>query len=137
MIKALKESANANGIKITDTSDLGGARGVSKGGHIELLTNSVGAGLLSTFVHEYAHELMHHDNAVGKKLGFHVGRGSGAEERELQAESVAYTVMKSYDFPIEHSINYLALWKSNKDKIRQHQKLIRDVSMYIIKQICN
>ena len=133
MIKALKESAIANGIKISDTEDLGGARGVSKGGHIELLTNSVGAGLLSTFVHEYAHELMHHE--ANKKIGFYVGRGSGAEERELQAESVAYTVMKSYDFPIEHSINYLALWKSNKDKIRQHQKLIRDVSMYIIKQI--
>ena len=88
---------------------------------------------LSTFIHELAHELLHHSNS--KELGFYIGKGSGPEERELQAESVAYTVMKSYDFPIEHSINYLALWKSNKDKIRTHQKLIREVSMYIIKEI--
>lgn len=133
MIQALKDFSEASGIKITDKSDLGGARGVSKGGHIELLTNSVGAGLLSTFVHELAHELMHHE--ANSKLGFYIGKGSGPEERELQAESVAYTVLKSYDFPVEHSINYLALWKSNKDKVRQHQKLIRDVSMFIIKQI--
>ncbi len=133
MIKALKEFSQASGIKITDSSNLGGARGVSKGGHIELLTNSLGADLLSTFVHELAHELLHHE--ANSKLGFYVGRGGSHQERELQAESVAYTVMKSYDFPIEHSINYLAMYKTNKDGVRKHQKLIRDVSMFIIKQI--
>jgi hypothetical protein len=133
MIKALKIFSQNKGIKISDKEDLGGAQGVSKGGHIELLTNSLGAGLLSTFIHELAHELLHHE--VNKDLGFYVGKGSGPEERELQAESVAYTVMKTYDFPIQHSINYLALWKSNKDKIKEQQKLIRNVAMYIINQI--
>jgi hypothetical protein len=43
--------------------------------------------------------------------------------------------MKTYEFPIEHSINYLALWKQNKDKVKQFQKVIRETSMFIIQQI--
>jgi len=42
---------------------------------------------------------------------------------------------KTYEFPIEHSINYLALWKQNKDKVKAFQKVIRETSMFIIQQI--
>ena len=136
MIEALKSFSEDNGIKITSKSDLGGARGVSKGGHIELLTNSVGAGLLSTFVHELAHEILHQPANSGLAKGrLFIGREFSSEEKELHAESVAYIVMKTYDFPIGHSINYLALWKTNKEKIRKFQKVIRETSMYIIQQI--
>jgi hypothetical protein len=136
MIEALKAFSNDNGINIKQSDDLGGARGVSKGGHIELLTNSVGAGLLSTFVHELAHEILHQPanrNLANGKL--FIGREFSSEEKELHAEAVAYTVMKTYEFPIEHSINYLALWKQNKDKVKKFQKVIRETSMYIIQQI--
>ena len=136
MIEALKAFSEDSGIKITSKTDLGGARGVSKGGHIELLTNSVGAGLLSTFVHELAHEILHqpaNSNLNGGKL--YIGREFSSDEKELHAESVAYIVMKTYDFPVQHSITYLALWKTNKEKIRKFQKIIRDTSMYIIQQI--
>lgn len=136
MIEALKAFSESNGIQIKQSDDLGGARGVSKGGHIELLTNSVGAGLLSTFVHELAHEILHQPanrNLANGKL--FIGREFTSEEKELHAEAVAYTVMKTYDFPIEHSINYLALWKQNKDKVKKFQKVIRETSMFIIQQI--
>ena len=136
MIEALKAFSEDSGIKITSKTDLGGARGVSRGGHIELLTNSVGAGLLSTFVHELAHEILHqpaNSNLSNGKL--YIGREFSSDEKELHAESVAYIVMKTYDFPIQHSITYLALWKTNKEKIRKFQKIIRDTSMYIIQQI--
>ena len=136
MIEALKAFSEDSGIKITSKTDLGGARGVSRGGHIELLTNSLGAGLLSTFVHELAHEILHqpaNSNLSNGKL--YIGREFSSDEKELHAESVAYIVMKTYDFPIQHSITYLALWKTNKEKIRKFQKIIRDTSMYIIQQI--
>ncbi len=136
MIESLKLFSENNGIKIQQSDDLGGARGVSKGGHIELLTNSVGAGLLSTFIHELAHEILHQPanrNLANGKL--FIGREFTSEEKELHAEAVAYTVMKTYEFPIEHSINYLALWKQNKDKVKKFQKVIRETSMYIIQQI--
>lgn len=136
MIEALKAFSVDNGIQIKQSDDLGGARGVSKGGHIELLTNSVGAGLLSTFIHELAHEILHQpankDLARGKLF---IGREFTSEEKELHAEAVAYTVMKTYEFPIGHSINYLALWKQNKDKVKKFQKVIRETSMFIIQQI--
>jgi len=136
MIEALKRFAEDNNITISQTDDLGGARGVSKGGHIQLLTNSAGVSLLATFIHEMAHELMHHEKnkrvADGK---LYVGRQNSSDERELHAESVAYTVLKTYDFPIQHSINYLALWKQNKEKLKKYQNIIRDVSMFIIRQI--
>ena len=136
MIEALKAFCEDNGIKIKQSDDLGGARGVSKGGHIELLSNSVGAGLLSTFVHEIAHEILHQPANKGLKNGkLFIGREYSSEEKELHAESVAYTVMKTYDFPIEHSITYLALWKQNKDKVKKYQKVIRETSMFIIQQI--
>jgi hypothetical protein len=136
MIEALKAFSEDNGIRIKQSDDLGGARGVSKGGHIELLTNSVGAGLLSTFVHELAHEILHQPANKGLANGkLFIGREFSSEEKELHAEAVAYTVMKTYEFPIEHSINYLALWKQNKDKVKAFQKVIRETSMFIIQQI--
>jgi hypothetical protein len=136
MIEALKAFCGDNGIKIKQSDDLDGARGVSKGGHIELLSTSIGAGLLSTFVHEIAHEILHQPANKGLKNGkLFIGREYSSEEKELHAESVAYTVMKTYDFPIEHSITYLALWKQNKDKVKKFQKVIRETSMFIIQQI--
>lgn len=137
MIEALKRFAIDNNITITQTDDLGGARGVSKGGHIELLTGSLGAGLLSTFIHELAHELLHQEKNKGIARGaLYIDRGTlTREERELHAEAVAYTVLKTYDFPVSHSVNYLALWKQNRDKVKKYQKIIRDASMFIIQQI--
>lgn len=136
MIRALEMFCKENGIEVKREKDLGGARGTSYGGHIKLLTNSAGAGLLSTFVHEIAHELLHQPNNKGLFGGkLYIGRGFTSEEKELHAESIAYSVMKSYDFPIQHSINYLAMWKSDKDKVRKYQKLIRDTSFFIVQQI--
>jgi hypothetical protein len=156
MINSLEEYAKENGIKITQEDNLGGAQGSSSGGHIKLLTNNPTVGLLSTLVHELAHSLAHKEPKVddsGKTVGAvglfydkNARRGNEPGDlfgsriydnktRELHADSVAYTVLTAYGFPVEHSVNYLALWKANREGLEKYQKLIRDMSMHIIKII--
>ena len=55
--------------------------------------------------------------------------------KELQAESVAYIVMKHYGLPVTHQTTYLALWKANKEKILANIKVISDVAKFIIDEI--
>jgi hypothetical protein len=136
IINALLLFASNNGIKITDSENLDGARGVSKNGHIQLLTSSKGVGRLSVLVHELAHELMH--QPIGERINngkLYVGKKFTKGEIELHAESVAFIVLKSYNFPIKHSLTYLALWKQNKESVKKFQEVIRDASLFIIKQI--
>lgn len=137
IIDALENFAKNNGISIASGKNkIGDARGASYGGHIELISNSMSISVLATLIHELAHEILH-SSANKEKFGgkFYLGNQLTSEEKEIHAESVAYTVLKSYDFPIKHSINYLALWKANNEKIRGFQKIIRDVSMFLIKEI--
>jgi hypothetical protein len=54
---------------------------------------------------------------------------------ELQAESVAYVVMKHYELPVQHQPTYIALWKGNKEKILQNMSTISDVAKFIIDEI--
>jgi hypothetical protein len=55
--------------------------------------------------------------------------------RELQAESVAYLVLKHYDLPVKAMATYLALWKANKEKIIQDLPTLKKVANFIIEQI--
>jgi hypothetical protein len=156
IINALEEYAKENGIKIQQADTLGGAQGTSSGDHIKLLTNSPTVGLLSTLVHELTHSLAHNEPKVddsgktvgavglfydktankGSELGdMFGGRIYDKRTKELHADSVAYTVLTAYGFPVEHSVNYLALWKADRSGLEKYQKLIRDISMHIIKII--
>ena len=92
-----------------------------------------GAGEVSTLIHEFAHELMHHKKSSVFYQGDNV-RGDGAL-MELQAESVAYVVMKHYELPVQHQPTYIALWKGNKEKILQNMNTISDVAKFIITEI--
>lgn len=138
MIKALQQFCTDNGIRVTEEDDLGGPLGSSavNDSHITLLTGSQTAGKLSVFIHEITHQMLH--SPVNKdKFGgkFYAGRDFTKSEKELHAEAVAYTVMKTYGFPIEHSINYIAMYKNDKDKVKKYQKLIKDTSFFIVQQI--
>lgn len=129
----IKEVAEDMGITVTQSASGGSTRGYSAGGHINMTSAVEGAGEVSTLVHELAHELMH-----WKKSSLYY---QGDEVRmdktimELQAESVAYVVMKHYDLPVEHQPTYIALWKGGKDKILANLKVISNVAKFIIEKI--
>lgn len=122
---AVKQYASENNIKIDIKSedDLGGARGVSKGGTIELVSEN-----LSTLIHEVAHEMLHwkdRENAPERKI------------KELQAEGVANFVLSEYDIPAPHTEKYLALWQIDPEHINSNFNIIKDTSKTLIEYINN
>lgn len=105
-----------------EVADLPGeVQGVSKGGTIVLAPQ---AGT-KTFVHELAHELLHHTKTVP------VTR----EEAEVEAEAVAYVVASHFGLPGLNSANYLAIWASDANVISQRMDRIREASVEIIKAV--
>lgn len=121
------------GVAITTDQAKGGEKGYAKGDHINMSSSIKGAGELSTFIHELAHTLMHFKDSSIYYQGPEIRRDT--QIVELQAESVAYIVMKHYDLPVQHQPTYIALWKGNKEKITANLKAISDVGKFIIQQI--
>jgi antirestriction protein ArdC len=129
----LKQVAEALGINVTNDAANGGEKGYSAGNHINMTSAVEGAGEVSTLVHELAHELMH-----WKKSSLYFQGDEVRADRavmELQAESVAYVVMKHFGLPVEHQPTYIALWKGNKDKILANLKVISNVAKFIIDEV--
>jgi hypothetical protein len=132
----------------------GGEKGYSAGGKVRVSSDAAGIGKASTAVHEFAHELMHQtylktkaetekaggsEANMGEKtkhiLDAYVGRNM-SEILELQAESVAYVVLKSFDVPgLKYAVNYIALWKGTKDSIMGNLDVITTTANIIIKNI--
>ena len=121
------------GVKLTKGDAKAGEKGYSAGNHINMSSEVEGAGEVSTLIHELAHELMHWKKSSIFYQGDEVKYDGPI--KELQAESVAYIVMKHYGLPAQHQTTYLALWKANKDKILANMKVISDVAKFIIDEI--
>ena len=125
------EFCKDKGIKVTHSDAKGGEMGWASGDHINLTSNVSGLNRLSTLIHEIAHSLLHFkDSSVffGDEYTSKLTR----EQAELQAEAVAYTVLRNYDLPVKHSATYLALWRADKDTVIKNQTIISKVSNFII-----
>jgi hypothetical protein len=133
LYRFLSEILDNMGVKLTKGDAKAGEKGYSAGNHINMSSEVEGAGEVSTLIHELAHELMHWKKSSIFYQGDEV-KYDGAM-KELQAESVAYIVMKHYGLPAQHQTTYLALWKANKEKILANMKVISDVAKFIIDEI--
>lgn len=125
------------GINLTKLDAKGGEKGYSSGDHINLTSNIEGVGQLSTLIHELAHELMHWKKTSPFYDEQNLKNNNSRALRELQAESVSYTVLRHYEIPVKHHATYLALWKANKDTIKDNMNLIIKVAKFIIEKIDN
>lgn len=136
---------------VEDSRD--GEKGYSAGGKVRISSDTIGIGKASTAIHEFAHELMHQtylktkaetekggsDSNMAEKtkhvLDAYVGRNM-SEILELQAESVAYVVLRSFDVPgLKYAVNYIALWKGTKDSIIGNLDVITTTANIVIKNI--
>lgn len=117
---AVVKSIVDTGIKLNFVDKLnGGARGVSKGGVIDVLKNiSKNIGACNTLIHEFAHEIFHHKNLSDlntKEWGnLYIGR-SGRQIVEQQAELCAWIVMRFLGYDMKTNINYLGNWGINEE----------------------
>jgi hypothetical protein len=133
LFEYIKQAAINTGIDVTNDVAKGGEKGYSAGGHINITSDVIGAGRVSTMVHEWAHELMHWEG----KSKFYIGDEDRRNRalKELQAETVSYVVLRHYGIDASHHATYLALWKANSNKILTYMELIGNVADYIIKEV--
>lgn len=117
LCNAILEVIGESGVKVSSVSDLGGARGVSKSGSIEYLSDAPkNSGLFNTLCHEFAHELLHQtylsksrENANGYGDYF-IGTSQGRGKVEQQAELCAWIVCRNFGYDMPTNINYVGIW---------------------------
>jgi len=153
LYQAAYELAEDLGIKLTVGQGRGGEQGWASGGHINITSNIDGVNKAATLIHEIAHELLH----FKKSSPFYVGDIEDTDTEkpievprdkqqkksyvltraiaELQAESVSFVVIKYFNLPVQHQATYLALWKANKDTIRENLTVIKKCADFIIGEI--
>lgn len=134
--------AKDRGIKVQYTADLGGARGVSKSGTIEVLKDvPKNSGLFNTLTHEYAHELLHqtyiskNDNNPNGYGQYFIGTKQGRAVVEQQAELTAWIVLRNFGFDMPTNINYVGLWGMDEKSAPFVFDTVAKVATTIIKDI--
>jgi len=95
---------------------INGLYGYSQGGKIVIGTNQSINMQVNTLVHEIAHELIHYSTE---------GKQFSTEEREIQAESVAYVVCKTVGLEVKSSA-YISLYAKSGNDIFGTLKQISD-----------
>jgi hypothetical protein len=100
-----------------------GAQGLSKGGTIEIDERQGTAAKCGTLVHEFAHELLHKED-----------RSQGKQQRELEAEAVAYAVLTHYGMQ-SGSRFYLASYGITGEMLTASMQLIAKTAREIIEKI--
>ncbi len=100
-----------------------GAQGLSKGGTIEIDERQGIAAKCGTLVHEFAHELLHKTD-----------RSQGKQQRELEAEAVAYAVLIHYNLR-PGSRFYLASYGITGEMLTASMQTIAKTARQIIERI--
>ncbi len=89
---------------------------------------------IKTCIHEIAHSRMHDRDTIDVENGIMVDR----KTREVQAESVAYTVCQHYGIDTsDYSFGYIAGWSDGKEmkELRSSMEVIRREADSLIKEI--
>lgn len=120
--------ARSKGINVDSEEMEGSMGGYSKGGEVRINSAYDGINKFSTLVHELAHEVLHWAEEYKDRR-----TGEGRKEREIDAETVAYIVLKHYGFETKDSPRYLALWQAKGEDVRKR----RDNISKAVKQIVN
>lgn len=138
--EALYKAVSDEGIQIRFVNNLNGARGVSRNGIIDLLTNQpINAGYVGDFAHEFAHEILHQKflSTRNEELyNFYVGRSDNTRAmREQQAELCAWMVLKTYGLYYKTNEVYLKNWGLNENTIVEIFDNMSNTASYIIEKI--
>lgn len=120
---ALRAAILERGIVIDPSDDLGGARGTSCGGRIQILNGLEPAEEFVVLVHEFAHELLHRG----------ADRPASRDTRELEAEAVAFVVGDAVGLQVaEASRDYLCLYRGDRDALVASLERVQRVAAMIL-----
>jgi antirestriction protein ArdC len=112
------------GIKFGYSDKIAPARGVSKGGSIELLPDMTEAEQFATLVHEVAHELLHKSerrSVISKTV------------RETEAEAVAFVVSKAIGLETgSASADYIQLYHGDAKLLAESLEIVQKTAAVIL-----
>lgn len=128
------------GLSVGFVDDLGGARGVSTNGRIEVLKNtSKNIGDFNTLVHEFSHELLHQKYLKARNEteygSFFVGTDKGRAMVEQQAELSAWIICQYFGYEMPTSINYMGCWGMDEKSAARVFDTVANTSSYIIELV--
>lgn len=120
----LKAFVSAQGIALEYAESLGGARGRSHGGRVELLANLAPAEEFSVLAHELAHEMLHKGerrNETSKTV------------RETEAEAVAFVVCQAIGLDTgTHAADYIQLYDGDTATLAESLDHVQKTAAAII-----
>ena len=123
----LLDFAKSKGIAVSRVDDLNGAKGVSKGGSIAVLSRLDAAESFGILVHEIAHELLHQGDNKGCKP---------RAVRELEAEATAYVVCEAIGLAdCSAASDYIQLYQGDSKLMMASLSSIQKASAMILKEI--
>lgn len=122
-LEALRSFATGSNIAVEFVDDLGGARGVSLGGKIQLLANLTPAETFATLAHEVAHELLHRGERRAQ---------TSKTIRETEAEAVAFVVATGIGLESPGTVDYIRLYDGNRDTLAESLTHIQKAASEIL-----
>lgn len=138
-IDALLEVIKGMGIQLSFVDDLGGARGVSKSGYIDILKEQPkNVGMFNTITHEFAHEILHQQYLKSnddEMKNYFVGKDEGRQKVEQQAELCAWIVLRCFGYDMPTNINYVGIWGLNQDNAVKVFDSVSSTANLIVKKI--
>ena len=126
-LQALKDLAVERGIALGYADTLGGARGVSYGGRIELLNGMSEAEQFGVLAHELGHELLHKGERRAE---------TDLRIRELEAEAVSFVVCSAVGLETgTASADYVGLYKGDAKLLAQSLSFIQRAAAEILDRL--
>ena len=115
------------GIELEYQDNLGGAKGVSTGGKIAVLSDLTDADKCLVLLHEHSHEILHKGprrKETSKKI------------RETEAEAVAFVVAQAIGLDAEqHASDYIQLYNGDGETLQESMDFIQQTATQIIEAL--
>lgn len=123
-LERLKQFVADQGIALDFSASIAPARGVSRGGRIELLPNLSPADEFSVLAHEIAHEMLHR----GERR-----TDTNKTIRETEAEAVAFVVCQSIGLETGTAASdYIQLYSGDKQTLASSLAFVQETATAII-----
>jgi hypothetical protein len=125
-VASLKAAIASRGILLEYADHLGGALGLSCGGHIRVLNGLTPASEFAVLTHEFAHELLHRG----------AERPDSRDTRELEAEAVAFVVGQDVGLDVaDASGDYIHLYGGDRNALTESLERIQQTASLILRSV--
>lgn len=128
LVQAGKNFSQALGISVDLEKELREDLGGYSAGK-EIAVNKMYAGInqFAVLAHEMAHEVLHRQEDQKTPV-----RNESRQSKEIDAETVAYIVLKHYGYESKDAPNYIALWKGTGELVRARRNNISKAVKIIV-----